>query len=352
MRWRYGSWSQCTSTCGGGEQARQGLCEDGDGQVVEDQHCDHLVRVTRRECGQQDCPRWSTGDWSACSVTCGQGVSHRPYSCQQGGQAVETILCDSNSVPEHKQSCWRDECSGWLAEDWTLCSVDCGEGVKSRHVVCVTEESKKQLPEEMCKLDEKPASSKPCIEKSCAESENNEDNSIAIHGSNQIHQHGVKLNETINRAIQRNDVSIRTQKIYLGKGVRLPRYRWKVGHWSKCSVICGGGHQTRFIACFDRVKGKMEQEEGKCGQVRARPKDKQSCAASDCLVGKWLKGEWSACSATCGKVSYTFIISIQFNCQVSIQFDQHQLVFAEVYKTLHYFLASSHKCNFTVDNIL
>jgi len=69
---------------------------------------------------------WVTGDWEACSASCGQtGWQRRWVSCQQessSGQqqrAVPSKFC-SDDRPESKQTCNRFPCpAAWRAGPWT-----------------------------------------------------------------------------------------------------------------------------------------------------------------------------------------------------------------------------------------
>ena len=225
VKWIYGRWSECSETCGGGDQSRPARCEDGEGHVLEDRNCEHLVKMSSRKCGQEDCAGWYAGQWSECSETCGRGVRQRAYSCQQAGKTVSSSLCGADPVPEHKEECRAEECMAWVAGEWTPCSAECGRGIRYRKVVCATEESKEHLTHEKCKADEKPKSSSSCIEKSCGGSENNEDNSVAVHEAGQGRSNGRKHNKQRNKTLQANSYHPAGRKYAGGRGPRLPRYR-------------------------------------------------------------------------------------------------------------------------------
>ena len=69
------------------------------------------------------------------------------------------------------------------------------------------------------------------------------------------------------------------------------------GEWSKCSATCGGGTRTRTRFCTNPVPahgGADCQGEGT---------ESQDCNTEKCPVdGGWAGfGEWSVCSATCGR---------------------------------------------------
>ena len=100
---------------------------------------------------------------------------------------------------------------------------------------------------------------------------------------------------------------------------RRPYHHWRVGPWHKCSTQCGEGTQRRAVACFDSevlygsnivhgVVGDVVQlrQDRKapsrlCLVNVVRPRSVRNCTESTCT--KWLKGPWSECSTTCGKVS-------------------------------------------------
>ena len=300
IKWVFGSWSECSQTCGGGEQSRLGRCQDQVGDVLEDRKCEKMPKVTHKTCGYKDCPRWVTGEWSHCSASCGRGERQRPYWCQQDSDRVSSDLCDAATVSAHREECSMDDCTKWIAGDWTPCSSDCGPGVRTRKVVCATQETQNQLPEKKCMVDKKPISNSSCIETSCSESENNEDNFINIDAATKKQ---VTKKFTQNYVKDKNISPSANKKLSLSSNANLPRYRWKIGHWTKCSENCGKGLQKRVVTCFDRVRGLMETDQRKCSRVRPKPRDKQPCNSKDCPVGKWLQGEWSSCSVSCGKVN-------------------------------------------------
>ena len=39
VKWSYGRWSECSATCGGGSQKRQGFCVDSDGKSLPHEKC-------------------------------------------------------------------------------------------------------------------------------------------------------------------------------------------------------------------------------------------------------------------------------------------------------------------------
>ncbi|VDK49917.1 unnamed protein product [Anisakis simplex] len=114
-RWMTGEWSECTVTCGGGHQKRSAYCierhNDSSGLIentkVADQYCWQSKRpVTVRKCGRRECPKWVTGDWTACSVTCGKGIRSRLIECQQEGERIDRTVCNTLEIPEQQQPCY------------------------------------------------------------------------------------------------------------------------------------------------------------------------------------------------------------------------------------------------------
>ncbi|KAK6188476.1 hypothetical protein SNE40_004643 [Patella caerulea] len=133
---QWSPWSVCTLTCGGGTQVRDRVCiapqyGGADCQGPQDE---------TQDCNSQHCPidgvwlEWTS--WSECSTTCGGGISQRTRNCQQpqyGGQDclgnnTDTVSCNENPCPIPGD--WFE----W--SEWSPCSVTCGGGTRTRSRVC------------------------------------------------------------------------------------------------------------------------------------------------------------------------------------------------------------------------
>ncbi|XP_033885551.3 hemicentin-1-like isoform X1 [Acipenser ruthenus] len=133
-------WAPCSVTCGQGVQKRLRQCNNplpANGG----QHCLGADTETR-SCQSKPCPvdgSWSDwGSWEECSRTCGQGNRTRIRSCsnppsQHGGRpcegkAVESIMCNIRPCPVAGN--W----GAWLP--WGPCSETCGKGTQIRLRLC------------------------------------------------------------------------------------------------------------------------------------------------------------------------------------------------------------------------
>ncbi|MEQ2301740.1 hypothetical protein AMECASPLE_039184 [Ameca splendens] len=129
--WALKKWSHCSKPCGGGMQyTRFGCRRKADGKMVERIDCSDInkPRPISRKCNTESCRslRWVTGDWEACSASCGlTGWQRRWVSCQQESssgkqqRSVNSKLC-TDDRPESKQPCNRFPCpAAWRAGPWT-----------------------------------------------------------------------------------------------------------------------------------------------------------------------------------------------------------------------------------------
>ena len=67
-------------------------------------------------CSRENCPSWSAGAWSDCSVTCGTGVKHRTVSCLNiTGDLSSDCLGDK---PAETESC-SSKCSAVPGSGWS-----------------------------------------------------------------------------------------------------------------------------------------------------------------------------------------------------------------------------------------
>lgn len=69
--------------------------------------------------------------------------------------------------------------------------------------------------------------------------------------------------------------------------------RWVVGEWSECSKSCGSGWSRRTVECKDNAGFYSHH----CNKD-LRPADIRPCADLPCPM--WQIGPWSSCSRTCG----------------------------------------------------
>ncbi|XP_035668229.1 coadhesin-like isoform X2 [Branchiostoma floridae] len=243
-------WSDCSVTCGVGEQTRDRTCTnpepanggaDCDGLAQETQACDTGV----------SCPvdgSWSDwSEWSACSVTCGVGEQTRDRTCTNpepanggadcGEQSQETRECNTGV------SCPVD--GGWSDwGPWSTCSVTCGVGEQTRDRTCTN-----------------PAPA--------------------------------------NGGADCDGLTQETQACNTGVLCPVDGGWTDWGSWSACSVTCGVGEQTRDRTCTDPEPANGGAD---CDGLA---QETQACDTGvSCLVivdGGWTDwGSWSACSVTCG----------------------------------------------------
>ncbi|NXQ53776.1 PPN protein, partial [Anthoscopus minutus] len=177
-RWKTGEWGSCSASCGGGSQTRSVYCVAFDGQssqgVLDDAECMAFAQQPRRSqpCNVQPCATWSTGPWSQCSASCGEGVQTRTVTCRtkQGSQAQD-FACLMEPKPSATQPCLKENCIqevGWHVGDWGLCSKSCDSGIRTRQVICADGDYKFYSPE-TCKAiqPQQPATLGSCNTQPC-----------------------------------------------------------------------------------------------------------------------------------------------------------------------------------------
>ncbi|NXY11578.1 AGRB3 protein, partial [Pteruthius melanotis] len=132
----WSQWSVCSLTCGQGSQVRTRSCVSSPYGTL----CSGLLRETRTCNNTATCPvpgvweEWSP--WSLCSVTCGRGARTRTRRCvasRRGGKACEgpelqAKPCNIAICPVEGQ--WLE----WGA--WSRCSVTCANGTQQRTRKC------------------------------------------------------------------------------------------------------------------------------------------------------------------------------------------------------------------------
>uniref|UniRef100_A0A8C8APN6 Adhesion G protein-coupled receptor B2 n=1 Tax=Otus sunia TaxID=257818 RepID=A0A8C8APN6_9STRI len=132
----WSQWSVCSLTCGQGSQVRTRSCVSSPYGTL----CSGLLRETRTCNNTATCPvhgaweEWSP--WSLCSVTCGRGARTRTRRCvapRRGGKACEGP--ELQAKPCNIATCLVE--GQWLEWGaWSRCSVTCANGTQQRTRKC------------------------------------------------------------------------------------------------------------------------------------------------------------------------------------------------------------------------
>ncbi|XP_054626711.1 A disintegrin and metalloproteinase with thrombospondin motifs 7 isoform X3 [Dunckerocampus dactyliophorus] len=170
--WKYGSWTECSVTCGAGVQRQIVHCVERTNGIVDETFCDPLTRPddNQTSCNKDPCPAiWWVGEWHKCSASCGSsGMAKRTVLCIQAisveeQQALQHSECEHIPKPESVSSCnTHIPCpADWTTGSWSKCSLTCGSGVRRRNVVCSRNTGVD------CDLQSKPQSVSTCNIQDC-----------------------------------------------------------------------------------------------------------------------------------------------------------------------------------------
>ncbi|KAL2789738.1 papilin isoform 1 precursor, partial [Daubentonia madagascariensis] len=231
--WSHGSWSDCSTECGGGHQSRLVFCTI-DNEAYPDHMCQRQPQpADRRSCNPHPCPqtkRWRTGPWTPCSASCGGGSQSRSVYCvSSDGASVQEAADEAECAglpgkPPTTRACNPQRCAVWTAEPWGECSVSCGAGIRRRSVTCRGDEGS-LLHATACSLEDQPPLTEPCVREDCP---------------------------------------------------FLTGQAWLVGTWGLCSKSCSSGTRRRQVIC-------ALGPPSRCGSLqRSKPADVEPCNTQPC----------------------------------------------------------------------
>ncbi|XP_034312530.2 SCO-spondin isoform X1 [Magallana gigas] len=288
----WSNWTSCNVSCGGGSIWRRRRCEQ---PLFGGENCTG-PSVELQDCNTFPCPvdgvftAW--GDWSACSLTCGNGTQSKNRSCEGpyfGGKNCTGDwgqTKDCNTFPCPVDGFWLN----W--SNWSDCSKSCGRGFMYRTRVC---EDPKYGGSECVGVSNE---TMPCNPSSCP-----------VDGLWNTWQAWSDCFGTCGVGIQYRNRTC-DGPYYGGSNCTGPENEnqecftkecpvdglfteWLT--WSHCSVSCGGSLRNRTRSCIGPFFGGKD-----CEGPR---NDSEVCGETPCPVdGEWsLWSSWGGCSETCGK---------------------------------------------------
>ncbi|XP_036744022.2 ADAMTS-like protein 1 isoform X1 [Manis pentadactyla] len=384
-RWRETDFFPCSATCGGGYQLTSAECYDlRSNRVVADQYCHYYPENIKpkpklQECNLDPCPasggykqimpydlyhplpRWDATPWTACSSSCGGGIQSRAVSCveediQGHVTSVEEWKCMYTPKKPIVQPCNIFHCPKWLAQEWSPCTVTCGQGLRYRVVLCI---DYRGMHTGGCSPKAKPHIKEECIiptpcykpkEKLPVEAK------LPWYKQAQELEEGAAVSEepsfipeawsacTVTCGLGTQVRTVRCQVLlsfsqsvadlpvdecegpkpasqrscYTGPcNGEVPEfhpeetqglfgslqdfdelYDWEYEGFTKCSESCGGGLQEAVVSCLNK-QTREPAEENLCVTSRRPPQLLKSCSLDPCPA-RWEIGRWSPCSLTCG----------------------------------------------------
>ncbi|XP_013395220.1 A disintegrin and metalloproteinase with thrombospondin motifs adt-1-like, partial [Lingula anatina] len=295
----WSKWSECSATCGGGNQTRERACSQ---PLFGGIHC-HGNSTEIRDCGLNPCPvdgvweHW--GEWQGCDLTCGGGKQRRRRRCipgQHGGRDCDGLdeeIRDCNEMPCPAPGMW----TVWST--WGSCDAMCNGGYQIRYRNCDATvglcEGESQERRD-CNVD-------PCPE--CIDSLlffTTEDGvfmdwstwsfcSASCGGGSQRRSRecdGPRYNGRNCTGPWEEEQPCNTRPC------PVDGYLTQWLEWTECSVTCGGGSQERNRTCVEPQYGGQSCH----GELH----ENRSCNIRNCPVDGFLTqwSEWRECNATCG----------------------------------------------------
>uniref|UniRef100_G3UGB1 GON domain-containing protein n=1 Tax=Loxodonta africana TaxID=9785 RepID=G3UGB1_LOXAF len=311
-QWNYGSWGECTQTCGGGIKSRFVICQFPNGPNVE-QNCEILNKPPSvTQCHVHACPddvSWHRGPWKSCSASCGKGIKYREVFCIDQFQGkLEEKYCSHLQRPQTHQVCRSGRCPSWKANRWKECSVTCGPGVQQRDVYCRLR-GPGRVAEEACDPSTRPHFQRQCWHQDCVQHRwiaGDWQDCLASCKRKETHRE-VKCIDAQNVPANESFCDPSTRPVSIKKCGNPPcTYIVVTGDSSQLKFHCVLGESLKCKLVF-HSKIYTETAEFGCAYEGYRecpvlPSPQvYKCNFRSCLhMVTWKVGKWSKCSVTCG----------------------------------------------------
>ncbi|XP_063955748.1 A disintegrin and metalloproteinase with thrombospondin motifs 7-like isoform X1 [Lytechinus pictus] len=314
--WWEGPWQHCTGMCGeDGQKQRSVFCIrgalNGEQTVLDDNDClsqgqekpatEASCQVDHLLCESND--NWKTGEWSQCSVSCGEGWHTRSVICMNINRP-----CDDTGKPNDRRPCLLDQCPRGqyfynpdpqapenlsYADESLLDLSSASIYPSSDYAVNFGEWEKKKIASKKYESATNTTNLHPSLPPKEVPSRTIFELNITTHdvdvqdqdqtGSKMDQRPVMPDNPYINFVLfpsALNDKRPANQDATPGLHHRSqePLIEWSKQPWQPCSMTCGDGIQQRIVDCIDINTG--ERTSG-CSQ-EDQPISLQSCNLGSC----------------------------------------------------------------------
>uniref|UniRef100_A0ABD2X498 Uncharacterized protein n=1 Tax=Trichogramma kaykai TaxID=54128 RepID=A0ABD2X498_9HYME len=355
-KWLTGEWSKCSVSCGGGSRSRPVFCTEENGNAtskIPEYKCNVNHKPKFQEiCNAFSCPMWEAGEWSECSTSCGKGVKTRSVECRDGKGRLSNE-CDRSQQPRTEIECkgTSSDCSSlddphaqplmqqypsvpvpeklidqpvpsqstFIADEWSPCSVRCGEGVRHREVHCkiFLEFSRTiaDLPDHQCS-GPKPIETEKCNMGPCTTEDNSLTYRVDPAGDSKYAESSLTdtefrsassaLASSSNSGASSSASSGRSSasssydgnvKVAPGSSIKTT-YSWKEVGYTDCSATCLGGVQDLIITCVRDDTGKTVMP--LLCSADTKPESRIRVCNDHPCPPRWNTSEFSPCMSPCG----------------------------------------------------
>lgn len=339
--WRVSGWSSCSSWCGGGVQTRSVKCvKRGTSRAVSYTNCDTTnIPATAQYCNTDvQCPldsdvQWKLADWSSCSSICGgDAIRNRTVLCTNTttGLEIDPKFCPQDYKPETSSLCPNVTCpTYWHVEDWSACTASCAGGVQTRKVECRYRDDSadsKAIDDDRC-TGARPSELADCNLFPCPAWAAQPWGECDRRCGDGLRTRSVSCITWDNQNTSAEACAAAPVPPVTETCSNAPCPHWHRGPWSYCDRPCGGGNQSRPLACHmphdDVWRGQPVADETLCPPVDesdagdgvgdaehsgGRPALWQLCNTEPCSSTYWDVVKWGDCDAKCGGGSQTGLV--------------------------------------------
>ncbi|GFR60344.1 A disintegrin and metalloproteinase with thrombospondin motifs 3 [Elysia marginata] len=348
--WKFKSWSQCSVTCGIGEQTIVHRCIDKDRrEEVDSSNCKFLkpprkdkVRCTREQCGLTSYNYAMSREFEECDADCGQyGVQKQLYYCERADvktgeyTPVGMKSCAHIPPPNIVRKCQAPPCNSSVHFRWSVSNTwsdcPCGENnTQTRNATCekVTSnttqagnvETVAETEATECEnLPEMPPTSRPCSGPPC-------EPIFRWTATDKFGACDAACGEAGNhtRLVVCKKVNSQSQNPQM----EFSDFRWAAtDKFGACNAACGeAGNHTRIVVC-KKVNSQSQNPQMEfsehvadkfCSKHRKPEPEIKQCVGDPCpepeIHFQWnITGTWSDCpcggnssqsrNVTCQKVT-------------------------------------------------